>query len=117
MESNEEKAVSEQAKEKNLATIVYALQAGSFLVGVTYFAGVIVNYMKRDEVRGTWVESHFLWQIRTFWFSILWGLIGVITMFFMIGHVILFADMLWVVYRIVYGWIKLSEGKPVYTLP
>ena len=85
------------------ATIVYALQAGSFLVGVTYFAGVIVNYMKMDEVRGTWVESHFLWQIRTFWFSILWGLIGVITMFFMIGHAILFADMLWVVYRIVYG--------------
>lgn len=117
MNNNIENPGSSQSKEKNLATIVYALQAGSFLVGVTYFAGIIVNYMKMDEVRGTWVESHFIWQIRTFWFSILWGLIGFITMYFMIGHVILLIDVLWMVYRIVYGWIKLSEGKPVYTLP
>ncbi len=117
MNNNIDQPAGNHSKEKNLAMIVYALQAGSFLVGVTYFAGIIVNYMKMDEVRGTWVESHFKWQIRTFWFSILWALIGVVTMVFMIGHVILLIDVLWMVYRIVYGWIKLSDGQPVYTLP
>ena len=117
MNNNIDQPAANHSKEKNLATIVYALQAGSFLIGVTYFAGIIVNYMKMDEVRGTWVESHFKWQIRKFWFSILWAVIGVVTMVFMIGHVVLLIDVLWMVYRIVYGWIKLSDGQPVYTLP
>ena len=57
---------------KNITTLVYALQAASFLIGITFLVAVIINYVKQPDVRGTLYESHFRWQIRTFWFSILW---------------------------------------------
>ncbi|MEW8206622.1 MAG: hypothetical protein AB2746_10910, partial [Candidatus Thiodiazotropha taylori] len=58
-------------REVTLTVGVYALQAASFLFVITLLIGVIVNYVKRDDVRGTWLESHFRWQIRTFWFVLL----------------------------------------------
>lgn len=54
----------------------YALQAIGFFVGITYIVAIIINYVKRDDVKGTWLESHFRWQMRTFWFSLLWAIIG-----------------------------------------
>ena len=54
---------------KKWAMIGYALQAASFVVGISYIAAVIVAYLKLPQARGTWVESHYLWQIRTFWYS------------------------------------------------
>lgn len=99
---------------KTLAMIVYALQAASFFLGLTLFVAVIINYVKKEDVRGTWLESHFRWQIRTFWFSLLWSLIGVLTFVAVIGYFILLADMLWLIYRIVKGWLRLADGKPMY---
>ena len=99
---------------KTITTIVYALQAASLLLGLTLFVGVIISYIKREEVRGTWLESHFRWQIRTFWFSLLWLAIGSITFVAIIGYFILFADMLWLIYRVVKGWMNLSNGKTMY---
>lgn len=99
---------------KTITLVVYALQAASFLVGVTWIAAVIVNYIKKEDVAGTWLESHFRWQIRTFWYGLLYGVIGGITFFFIIGWFILMADLVWVIYRIVKGWLRLSEGKPMY---
>lgn len=99
---------------KKWANIVYALQALGFLVGISYIAAVIVAYMKQAEARGTWVESHFQWQIMTFWYSLLWGILGAVAMMWMVGFVILIAAMLWIVYRIVVGWVRLSENRPVY---
>ncbi len=97
-----------------LATIVYALQALSLFTSLlTLFAGVIINYVRRDDVRGTWLESHFRWQIRTFWFTILWTAIGVATVIFLIGWGVLFAATLWLIYRIVRGWLYLSEKRPM----
>lgn len=97
-----------------LVTIVYALQALSlFTSGLALFAGIIINYVRRDDVRGTWLESHFRWQIRTFWFTLLWTTAGIATVFFLIGWVILTAVGLWLVYRIVRGWLYLSENKPM----
>ncbi|HZE61816.1 MAG TPA: hypothetical protein VE085_14815 [Burkholderiales bacterium] len=67
------------ADEKNLktvATVAYALQAAGFFVGITWIVAVIVDYVKKDDARGTWLESHYRWQIRTFWFELLWGAIG-----------------------------------------
>ncbi len=98
----------------NLTTLIYALQALSFLVGITLIAAVFINYVKADEVRGTWLESHFRWQKKTFWYSILWGVIGIITTFFIIGFFILFADAVWMIYRIVKGWLNLSDKRPMY---
>lgn len=97
-----------------LTTIVYALQAASFLVGITFIAALIVNYIKRDEVAGTWLESHFDWQIRTFWWSLLWGAAGIVLSIVIIGIFVLIADALWVIYRIVKGWLNLNDGKPMY---
>lgn len=99
---------------KNLATLVYALQAASFVVGITYIAAVMVNYIKREDVAGTYVASHFRWQMRTFWYSLLWAGIGALTAIIGIGVAIFVADGLWVVYRIVKGWLRLSEGKEMY---
>jgi uncharacterized membrane protein len=99
---------------KTLTMIVYALQAASFFLGLTLFIAVIINYVKKEDVRGTWLESHFRWQIRTFWFSLLWSLIGVLTFVAVIGYFILIADMLWLIYRIVKGWLHLADGKTMY---
>ena len=99
---------------RDTALLVYVLQAASFLVGVTFIAGVIVNYLKKSSVVGTWLESHFRWQIRTFWFSVLWLVIGVLTTPIFIGFIILGVNAIWVIYRIVRGWMTLSERKPMY---
>ncbi len=105
---------SEQQSLKNIATAVYALQAASFLLVVTFFVAIILSYLKRDETRGTWLESHFRWQIRTFWFSLLWIAIGGLTWLIVIGWFILFAASLWLIYRILKGWLNLNDGKPMY---
>lgn len=97
-----------------MTTVVYALQAASLIVGFSLIAAVIVNYIKRDDVRGTWLESHFRWQIRTFWFTLLWAAVGCLTFIFIIGYVVLLAAGIWLVYRIAKGWIFLSEKKPMY---
>ncbi len=99
---------------RKVAIVVYALQAAAFLIGITYIVALIFNYVKLDEVRGTWLESHFRWQIRTFWYSLLWTAVGIITMVVFIGHVVLLANGVWVIYRIVKGWLNLSENKPMY---
>ena len=99
---------------KTITTVVYALQAASFFIGLSFIAAVIVNYIKKSEVEGTWLESHFLWQIRTFWFSVLWSIIGFVLVFVLVGYLVLLADVIWVIYRIVKGWMRLSEGKEMY---
>jgi uncharacterized membrane protein len=98
---------------KTLATVVYALQAASFFVGITAIVAIVINYVKIDDVQGTWLESHFRWQIRTFWFGLLWGVIGSVLLIVLVGWFILAADAVWVIYRIVKGWLKLNEGKEV----
>lgn len=99
---------------KKWAMIGYALQAASFVVGISYIAALIVAYLKRPEARGTWVESHYLWQIRTFWYSLLWGILAAIAWMWMAGVVILIATLIWITYRVVVGWIRLSENQPAY---
>lgn len=101
---------------EKMTHIIYALQAAGFLVGFSLVAAVIVNYIKQDDAQGTWLESHFRWQIRTFWFALLWAVLGCLTFVFVIGFFILAADGIWMVYRIAKGWIFLNEQKPIYAL-
>ena len=103
-----------QASLRKLAGLVYGLQAASMLVGVTLFAGVIVNYLRREQAAGTWLESHFTWQIRTFWWSLAWCVLGIATAVILVGVFILIGSGVWFVYRIVRGWIELNEGRPMY---
>ena len=105
-------------KLKNLRTIaiaVYALQSAGFFVGITWIVGVVINYVKKEDVAGSWLESHFRWQIRTFWFGLLWAVIGVPLCLVLVGWAVLFADSVWIIYRIVKGWLNLSENRPMPT--
>jgi uncharacterized membrane protein len=98
--------------ERNLGILTYGLYAGAVLFPVLAAAAVIVNYVKREEVRGTLLERHFEWQIRTFWFSLLWLVLGGALWLVMIGWLVLAAGSIWYLYRIIKGWLRFSEGKP-----
>lgn len=98
---------------KTLTLAVYILYALSYFTGITAIIGIVINYVKQEEVAGTWLESHFRWQIRTFWFGLLWAVIGAATMVIMIGFAILFANFVWIIYRIVKGWLNLNDNKPM----
>ena len=99
---------------KNLTTVIYALYAASFFVGVTALVAIIMNYVKKDDVAGSFLESHFRWQIRTFWFGLLWGMLGAVTTLIVIGWFALVANGIWIIYRIVKGWLNLNDNKPMY---
>jgi uncharacterized membrane protein len=105
--------MADEKQLRTLATIVYALQALGFFLGVTWIVGVVINYVKLDDVRGTWLESHFRWQIRTLWWGLLWGIVGTVLLLVLVGWLVLLAAGIWVIYRIVKGWLALSEGKPI----
>jgi uncharacterized membrane protein len=114
-----------------LTHFIYALHAFSALTGIlssafivtAFLSGwpsiiaVILNYVKRSEVRGSWLESHFRWQIRTFWFALAWLLVGLVPFITLIGIPIAIgiwvATGLWVVYRIVRGWLVLLDRKAI----
>jgi uncharacterized membrane protein len=98
---------------KTIATAVYALQAAGFFLVITWLVAVIIDYVKRDDAKGTWLESHFRWQIRTFWFGLLWGVIGGILSVIVVGFAVLAANAVWILYRIVKGWLRLAERREV----
>ncbi len=98
-------------KLKDLAQLVYILQALSLLVGLTSVAAVIVNYLKRDDVRGTYLESHFNWQIKTFWWMLAGLVIGSLLTVVLIGFLVLLVVWIWYIYRIVKGWLALNDSR------
>lgn len=102
---------TEQARK--LATICYALYAISCIIGITAIAAIIINYLKRGDVAGTWVASHFEWQIKTFWYTLVGAFVSWLLMFILIGFPMLLAVGVWAIYRIVKGWLALNDGKPV----
>ena len=93
---------------------------GAFLTGWPSIIAVILNYVKQSEVRGTWLESHFRWQIRTFWYGLLWVSLCILFIIgtFGVGILIAWLPLLivgvWFVYRTVRGWIALREGRGMY---
>jgi len=93
---------------------VYALQALGLFVGVTFIAAVVIDYVQRGQVRGTFLESHVRWQIRTFWWALLWAVLSALTWVALVGMAGLFATEVWVIYRIVKGALNLMDGKPMY---
>jgi len=97
-----------------------ATVVGAFLTGWPSIIAVILNYVNRSDARGTWLESHFRWQIRTFWFGLLWmSLCGAfIVLTLGLGLLVAWLPMivvgLWFIYRVVRGWIALNDGRPMY---
>ena len=103
---------------KDITTLVYLLQAIAF-VGFTPVIGVIINYFKKSEVTGSILESHFRWQIRTFWWGLLWFSLASFLIFIWIGipigYPMLAILFVWWAYRLVRGWLRLNKGRPMYT--
>jgi uncharacterized membrane protein len=89
----------------------------TFLTGWPSIIAVILNYAKRVDVRGTILESHFRWQVRTFWFALLWVVVAVFLAITIIGipfaWLIVVVTGLWVLYRMTRGWLALAAGRPV----
>ena len=97
-----------------------ATVVGAFLTGWPSIIAVILNYVKRSEARGTWLESHFRWQIRTFWFGLLWVSLCFFFVVVTLGIGLLIAWLpfsfvgVWFIYRIVRGWLALRDRRPMY---
>lgn len=104
---------NENLKQYNLIT--YILYLVGFLVGVTGLIAIIMNYVKRDEMRGTWLESHVNWQIKTFWWCLLGYIVGAILTIVLIGYLILFLVLVWQIYRLVVGINALTDNREVGT--
>jgi uncharacterized membrane protein len=96
------------------ATIVFA-----FLTGWPSIIAVILNYVKRGEARGTWLESHFRWQIHTFWWGLLWVALCLAFVVLTLGFGIVIAWLplmivgFWFIYRIAKGWLRLIDRRPI----
>jgi len=98
-----------------------ATVVGSFIFGWPSIIAVILNYLKRGEARGTWLESHFAWQIRTFWLAFAWavavGIAGFLLVIVLVGFAIwavgLFVLGIWAIYRIAKGWMRLQARQAV----
>lgn len=92
-----------------------ALVVTAFLTGWPSIIAVIVNYVKRSEVRETWLASHFSWQLRTFWFAVLWVVVGAVLFATVVGIPVAFVLWLgtgiWVLYRLIRGWLALGSRQ------
>jgi uncharacterized membrane protein len=94
------------------ATIVFG-----FLTGWPSIIAVVLNYAKRSDVRGTYLDSHFSWQIRTFWYALVWALVAVVLFVTLVGipvaYLVIWGAGIWVLYRIARGWMALLERQPM----
>ena len=127
-----ERGLEPPASALTVAKIVYGLHGfailvgiagsatviGSFIGSVPSIVAVILNYVKRRDARGTWLESHYRWQIRTFWFAIVWVIVAAILVLTVVGiffaAMIFFGLSVWIVYRIAKGWMRLLDRRPMY---
>ncbi|MBB5446184.1 MULTISPECIES: hypothetical protein [unclassified Paraburkholderia] len=106
----------EPERERSLRTlthVLYALYAVHWLTGgLTILIAIIINYVKRSDVAGTPYEAHFEWQIRTFWLGLVGYAIGALLLLVVIGIPVLWAVSIWMLYRIIKGWLYLYDNKP-----
>ncbi|OBP16342.1 hypothetical protein A5320_02730 [Rheinheimera sp. SA_1] len=116
-------AVKEESA-KTLTSVLYALYALSFLSGFSGVVAIIINIIKKADVEGTFLASHFRWQIRTFLFSVLWFLLGMACFLmaagvkglplFVAGVLLVVANTVWFIYRVAKGWLYLKDNRPMY---
>jgi uncharacterized membrane protein len=107
------KSEQELARLRQLTLVVYILYAVSCLIGVTALVAIIINYIKREDVQGTIYQSHFTWQIRTFWWALGWFVLGALTAMVFVGFLIMAVAAVWTIYRLVKGWLYWNDHKPL----
>lgn len=107
--------MSENKAEQQTVVLAYILYAVSIIFPPGSIAGVIVNHLKINEVENEMVRSHHRWLMRTFWFGVLWAIIGIVTFPLMgIGYLIWVAAAIWFLYRLIRGWLNYSEERAMY---
>ena len=112
--------------------VIYALHAPAVVIGITTFhtivfsfvgglpsiVAVIMNYARRSATRGTYLESHFRWQIRTFWYALVWAVVCGLVMLTIIGIPLAILGLavlgIWIAYRVIRGWLSLRDHRPMY---
>jgi uncharacterized membrane protein len=96
----------------------YHTIVGSFVGGLPSIIAVIMNYARRAATRGTYLESHFRWQIRTFWYALLWAVVCGLLILTIIGIPLAMIGLaalgIWIAYRVIRGWLALKDGRPMY---
>ncbi|MDR2174105.1 MAG: hypothetical protein LBE32_07905 [Burkholderiales bacterium] len=118
---------SQETAAHNITMVIYALYVLAPVIPLTAIVAIVMNYVKKDDMRGSLYESHFRWQINTFWFTLLWLFLSVLIalpliVLFLLGLVFLYwpafilliVVFIWYVYRIVKGVLRLTEKKPMY---
>ncbi len=99
---------------KNLAKLIYLLQAMAFFTGgITFFIAIVLDYLNKERVKDSWLESHYEWQINTFWIALVLVIIAIPSLPFIFGFVVLIATIIWAIHRIVYGWICLNKSLAI----
>jgi|SRR5208282_579415 len=91
------------------------------LMGIVGIIAIVLAYVKRGDAAGTWLASHYRWLIRTFWFSLLWGIVGavifvvfaIILIGLVVGYAIWVATTIWVLYRLIRGYVLFNASQPV----
>jgi uncharacterized membrane protein len=100
---------------RKLTHVIYALFAIGVLtggmLGIATVAAVVVIYIKRSEAAGTLYAAHFDWLLRTFWWALLWGALGMLLMTIFIGFIVLAINVVWVIYRLARGWLGLVDDR------
>lgn len=128
---NHQQAPADRPELTRLTHVMYGLHAFSaatgllssafvvtaFLTGWPSLIAILINFVKRDEARGTWLESHFRWQMRTFWIALLWVgvalLVGLTLIGIPLAMAIALVAGLWVLYRLIRGWLRLNDRQPL----
>lgn len=93
--------------------LIYILYLASVIVGITALVGLVMAYLSRGQARGTWAESHYTYQIRTFWIGLLYSVICVVLMVVGIGFLLIIAVAIWAIVRCVRGLQWAAAGSPV----
>lgn len=98
---------------RQLTLAVYILYAVGIFTGLPALIGIIINHVKRDDTAGTIYRTHFSWQMRSFWWGFVWAVLGTLTVVVGVGFVILGVNWVWLVYRLVRGFLNWNDGKPM----
>ena len=101
------------ARNKNVVLVIYVLYALAVVTGISALAGIIVAYIKRDDVQGTWLASHIDWQIKTFWWGLVLSIISFALMMIVVGFLMWIAVACWLIYRVAKGWLRLNDNREV----
>jgi uncharacterized membrane protein len=101
------------ARNTDMLLITYICYLISVVFGITVILGLVISYMQRQDVAGTWRESHYTWLIRTFWIGLLYGVVSMALATIGIGFLLALATLVWFIIRVVKGWMRYANEEPV----